>query len=87
VSEKPEKKPVKLYVYQKEGSKTYIDAFEAESFDDFLLVRTDFKNMTQEDIAHVHDQVKGDGDKPVLLIDTEADISFYGLKEELENEN
>lgn len=78
---KTKKNLVKLYVYQKEGEKTYVDSFERESFDDFILVTGDFNQSNQEEIEDIYNKIKTEFDKTVLMIDKQADISFYGIKE------
>jgi len=77
---------VKLYIYQIESEKTYIEAIEAESFNDFIIARfngnsesVDFENMSMN-------LKEAFPDKKVLLVPHDLDLMFYGI-EKVEEEN
>lgn len=69
---------VKLQVYQRQENQTFIDEFEANDFEDFILVAIDFSTTDIDAIRDIHSKLEETG-KTVLVIDKNLDISFYGI--------
>ena len=78
---------VKLQIYQIEGEKTYVDSFEAESFDDFIIIVGDFDHKDSDELQNIYESISEKTNKTVLMIDNKADIKFLGLKEDIDDES
>lgn len=77
-----QKKQVKLLIYQLESDRTFVDSFEADSFENFIMVYGDFADKPPEELEQLYETAKGlEKDKTVLMIDKDSDIKFYGFKE------
>lgn len=81
-------KPVKLQLYTLEGEKTYVDSFEAQSFEDFVIVAMDTKTYSHEELNEAHVSFSEVfKDRKVIILDKMMDVSFVGLRELKEIEN
>lgn len=72
---------VKLYVYQLIGEKTYIESFEQETFDDFVVVTGNFTDTEADMLNELHEQVRKATGKTVLLVDKDSELAFHGFRE------
>jgi hypothetical protein len=83
-------KPLKLYVYETQPEKTYIHSFEADDFNDFMLVK--LGKMTAEEHLNTVDTLRTEldkiyPDKQLIIISDGLDISFYGIRISEEEED
>lgn len=69
-----------LKVYQHLAEETVIDTFEAESYDDFLIISIPYEQAinSRETLDNLAQQL----DKVCILVPPDADIQFYGLTED-----
>lgn len=79
-------KIVKLYVYQIESEKTFVDTYEQNDFDDFIIVSGNFSEDDRESISEMHAGLKESTGKTVLIVDKSADLALYGVRELEEEE-
>lgn len=79
---------VKLYIYQFENEKIYIDQQEAEDFGEFIIIRLD--SQTIRDQVHIEELQNKFTEtfpgKKVLIVDQALDLAFYGFRERAEIE-
>jgi len=76
-------KLVKLQIYQHQADETIIETFEAETWDDFVLVKVKFD---EGDEVHGIQEVfvryaEEHPDKQVILFQDTIDLEFYGIRE------
>ena len=72
---------VKLYTYQHEPNETIIDTYQAESWEDFLIIHLKAK-VTQQEIAALQVNIKEAEvwrNKHVIIMPEGMDIEFYGI--------
>lgn len=81
---------VKLKLYEHKPEETVIESFEAQSFDDFVIVKVDGSKMdqalVQSTLQALGEVLEGlEGDKRYLILDANADVTLYGVKEVPDN--
>lgn len=72
---------VKLYTYQHEPNETIVDTYQAESWEDFLIIHLKAK-VTQQEIAALQANIKEAQrwqNKHVIIMPEGMDIEFYGI--------
>lgn len=73
---------VKLYIYEDRGDVTYIDSIEAESFDEFVLVKVE-DGLAREEYEQMHEQfVNIFPNKKMIIMPASMNISFHGVRVE-----
>ena len=75
-------KMIKLQVYQHSHEETVIDQFEAEEYDDFMIIRVRFDMDHQYQMMEALEQIANRLEKRVIAIPYDLDIEFYGVKED-----
>lgn len=82
IEKSSKKHKVKLYVYQFESEKIYIDTFEAENFEDFVIATGNFQELQEEEVQNLYTDLQDKFNKQVLIVDKSVDVAFYGLVED-----
>jgi len=72
---------VKLYTYQHETEETIIDSYQAETWDNFLIIHLK-GSVTQQEISTLRANVQAEErwrNKHVIVMSEGRDIEFYGI--------
>ena len=77
-------KSVKLSVYRHESKEVVIDTFKSTDWGDFVIVRLDMPNMTEEQMQKAQmlfDEISQRTAKQYILLPSHifANIEFYGV--------